>query len=331
MVKQARRLALAIAVALLVGSGIAAAQQQPTSVNPTASSVKEEQLLQQLQTVQGRITITDAKAAVLIQPGGRDWRDMQQVSLRWIGAIAILGMLGVLILFYMARGTIPISAQRSGRRVLRFGNFERFTHWLTAGCFIVLAVTGVNVTFGKALLMPLIGADAFAGWSQWAKYAHNYLAFPFMLGLILTFFMWVLDNIPTKLDVDWFRAGGGLVGKGHPPARKFNGGQKLIFWSVILGGVALSVTGLLLIFPFAGTTIADMQLAQIVHGIVAVVLVAVMLAHIYIGTIGMEGAFDAMSSGEVDENWAREHHVLWLEEERTKAPAGGQRAAGPAE
>ncbi len=331
MVKQARRLALAIAVALLVGSGIAAAQQQPTSVNPTASSVKEEQLLQQLQNVQGRITIPDAKAAVLIQPGGRDWRDLQQVSLRWIGAIAILGMLGVLILFYMARGTIPISGKRSGRRVLRFGYFERFTHWLTAGCFIVLAVTGVNVTFGKVLLMPLIGADAFAGWSQWAKYAHNYLAFPFMLGLILTFFMWVLDNIPTKLDVDWFRAGGGLVGKGHPPARKFNGGQKLIFWSVILGGVALSVTGLLLIFPFAGTTIADMQLAQIVHGIVSVVLVAVMLAHIYIGTIGMEGAFDAMSSGEVDENWAREHHALWLEEERTKAPAGGQRAAGPAE
>ena len=224
------------------------------------------------------------------------------------------------MLFYLIRGMVQIEAGRSGRTLVRFNAFERFVHWMTATCFIVLALSGLNITFGKRLLLPLIGAETFATWSQWAKYAHNYLSFPFTLGVILIFLMWIAWNIPTKVDVDWLKEGGGIVGDKHPPADRFNAGQKMIYWIVVLGGGPVAATGYLLMFPFYVTDIAGMQLAQIVHGIVAVLFVAAMLAHIYIGTIGMEGAFEAMGTGEVDLNWAKQHHSLWVEEELAKAP-----------
>jgi formate dehydrogenase subunit gamma len=126
------------------------------------------------------------------------------------------------------------------------------------------------------------------------------------------------------------KSGGGIVGRQHPPANRFNAGQKAIYWIVVLGGAAVAVSGYLLMFPFYGTNIAEMQLAQIVHGVVAVLFIAVMLAHVYIGTIGMEGAFEAMGSGTVDANWAKEHHSLWLERKMARARSR-QAAATPAE
>jgi formate dehydrogenase subunit gamma len=168
------------------------------------------------------------------------------------------------------------------------------------------------------LLLPLIGAEAFTGWSQWAKYAHNYLSFPFTLGVVLIFLMWIAWNFPSKVDVEWLKEGGGIVGHKHPPAGRFNAGQKMIYWIVVIGGAAVAISGYLLMFPFYGTTIAGMQLAQIIHGVVAVLFVAAMLAHIYIGTIGMEGAIEAMWDGTVDVNWAKEHHSLWAEKELAK-------------
>jgi len=146
-----------------------AAAQQPTSVNPTAQSVKEQELLKELQSIQGRSSLPDARTRVLEQPAGREWRQFHQVTLRWLGAIVICGMLGLLLLFYLFRGMVRIEQGRSGRTVVRFNAFERFVHWMTATCFIVLALTGLNVTFGKELLTPLFGPEAFAGWAQWAK------------------------------------------------------------------------------------------------------------------------------------------------------------------
>jgi formate dehydrogenase subunit gamma len=212
--------------------------------------------------------------------------------------------------------------------VVRFNAFERFVHWMTAASFVVLAISGLNITFGKELLTPLIGPVTFADWSQWAKYAHNYLSFPFTLGVILMFLMWIAWNFPTPTDFRWIAQGGGIVGSGHPPARRFNAGQKVIYWVVVLGGGAAAITGYLLMFPFYATDIAGMQTAQMVHGIVGLLFIAIMLAHIYIGTIGMQGAFEAMGRGTVDENWARQHHSLWLENEARKGRVGG---AAPAE
>jgi formate dehydrogenase subunit gamma len=229
---------------------------------------------------------------------------------------------------------VKIQNGRSGRIIVRFNAFERFVHWLTAACFIVLAVSGLNITFGKALLLPIMGEAAFAGWSQWGKYAHNYLSFPFTIGVILIFLMWIGGNIPNRVDVQWLKRGGGLIGNDHPPANRFNGGQKMIYWIVVLGGTAVAVSGYILMFPFyGGLTIAGMQVAQIVHSIVAVLFIAAMLAHIYIGTIGMEGAFEAMGNGEVDVNWAKQHHSLWLAEEENRRIAGARAtpSATPAE
>jgi formate dehydrogenase subunit gamma len=307
-----------------------ATAQQPTSVNPTAQSVKEQELLKELQKIQGRSSLPDARTRVLEQPAGREWRQFHQVTLRWIGAIVILGMLAVLLLFYLIRGMVRIEAGRSGRTLVRFNAFERFVHWMTATCFIVLALSGLNITFGKELLTPLIGPEAFAGWAQWAKYAHNYLSFPFSIGVVLMFLMWIAWNFPSGTDVRWIKEGGGIVGKGHPPARRFNAGQKMIYWVVVLGGGAAAITGYLLMFPFYATDVAGMQTAQMVHGIVGVLFIAIMLAHIYIGTIGMQGAFEAMGKGEVDVNWARQHHSLWLDNEIRKGRASGGSVA-PAE
>ena len=161
--------------------------QQPSSVNPTASSVKEDQLFRELNRISGRCTLPDQKACVVEQPAGRDWRHFHEVTLHWIGAIAILGILAVLVLFYLIRGMVRIEAGRSGRKIVRFNAFERFVHWMTATCFVILAISGLNITFGKALLLPLMGPGAFITWSQWAKYAHNYLSFPFTLGVVLIF------------------------------------------------------------------------------------------------------------------------------------------------
>jgi formate dehydrogenase subunit gamma len=315
---QARFIVGALALMLIVAVATPVLAQQPSSVNPTASSVKEDQLLQQEKIISGRGTIPDTKSYNLEQPAGRDWRQFHESTLPWIGAIVILGMLALLVIFYLVRGMVLIKAGRSGRTIVRFTAVERFIHWMTATCFIVLAVTGVNVTFGKELLLPLLGPEAFSAWSQWAKYAHNYLSFPFTIGVVLILLIWIAGNIPNAVDMEWLKRGGGIVGHDDPPAYRFNAGQKGIYWIVVLGGGAAAVSGHLLMFPFYGTGIAGMQLAQIVHGTVAVLFVGAMLAHIYIGTIGMEGAFEAMGTGEVDVNWAKQHHSLWLAEEQAR-------------
>jgi formate dehydrogenase subunit gamma len=324
----------ALALIGLVAAATPVAAQQPTSVNPTADSVKEDQLLKALGQVQGRGSIPDTKSYIIEHPAGREWRHFHEVTLRWIGAIAILGMLVLLVVFYLARGMVRLESGRSGRTIVRFNAFERFVHWMTATCFIVLAITGLNITFGKVLLLPLIGPEAFSTWSEWCKYAHNYLSFPFTLGVLLIFFMWLGGNIPNRVDVEWIKRGGGIIGHDHPPAYKFNAGQKGIYWLQLLGGLAMIISGYVLIFPFYGTDVSNMEQAQVVHGVIAMLFIAVMIAHIYIGTIGMEGAFEAMGTGEVDLNWAKEHHSLWVEEELgqgRKASAPPQGAATPAE
>ncbi len=315
---------------VLMGATFAAQAQsdQPQSVNPTASSVQEQQLLRELDRVTGRVSIPDKRAATLIQPEGREWRQFNQSTLPTYGGYVLLGMLAVLLLFYLLRGKVRLESGFSGRTIVRFGGISRFVHWLTAISFIFLALSGLNVVFGKTLLPSLIGESTFATLSQWAKYTHNYLSVPFTVGLVFMLLIWVKDNLPSATDLKWISEGGGIVGHKHPAAGKFNFGQKFIFWSVILVGGVIAASGYVLMFPFYTTTIAGMQLAQIVHSIGGVVLIAIIFAHIYIGTVGMEGAFDAMGTGEVDVNWAKEHHSLWAEKELAKgtqpAPAAAE-------
>lgn len=336
MTRLARMLSVVGVMALLAvaGAGSAPAQQlgPDGAPNPDASSVHEQTLLRQVPRIEGRIDIPDVKARVLLQPAGREWEYFHEVMLHWVGAIVILGMIAVLALGYLILGRIRISAGRSGRKLRRFSAFERFSHWLTAVSFVVLGLTGLNITFGKLLLLPAIGPEAFSDISQAAKYAHNFTSFAFVIGLVLIVAAWIKDNIPRKVDIDWIKQGGGFIKSRHAPAGRFNAGEKLVFWLALLGGAAAAVSGYLLLFPFYGTGIAEMQVAQVVHAVVAVLFIALILAHIYIGTLGMEGAFEAMGTGKVDLNWAKEHHDLWLREQLAGERGGGSEpTATPAE
>jgi formate dehydrogenase subunit gamma len=327
-----RFIAGALALAFMVATVLPVSAQQPSSVNPTASSVQEQQLLKELNTIQGRGTIPDVKSYVLEHPAGRDWREFHTVTLKWVGGIAIIGMLALLVIFYLWRGTIRIDGGRSGRTIVRFTAFERFVHWLTASTFVVLGITGLNITFGRALILPWLGSQAFSAWSEWGKFAHNYLSFAFTVGVVLMFLMWIGQNFPTAADVEWLKMGGGMgKGGGHAPAHKFNAGQKMLYWFIVLGGAAMIITGFILLFPFYyGLDVGNMELAEIFHGVVGVLFVALIVAHIYLGTVGMEGAFESMSDGTVDLNWAKEHHNLWVEEEMQSGGAKGE-AMRPAE
>jgi formate dehydrogenase subunit gamma len=309
---------------------------------------------------QGNIISTtfNPGSRVVMQERGMWWLQFREGPLRTWGGILLLATLGLLAVFYAIRGRITIDAGRSGRTILRFSDVERFAHWLLAVSFILLALTGLALLFGRNGLIPFMGLDAYATLAAGSKWVHNNVSWAFMLALILVFVFWVWHNIPDRTDLNWFKQGGGLFTKGHPPAKKFNAGQKLIFWAVILLGGSISVTGLSLLFPFELPMFAktfgvmnglgievfsaqmapheEMQYAQLWHAIVSFVLMAIIIAHIYLGSVGMEGAFDAMGKGEVDLNWAREHHSLWVEEklggraaDARDAPSGGR--ATPAE
>ncbi|MGA7232419.1 MAG: formate dehydrogenase subunit gamma [Xanthobacteraceae bacterium] len=313
LVARARFIFAAAMVGCLVAfAAPALAQQAGAPIDPQADVVNEQTLLREFPRIQGDINQLDQRARVLIQPAGRTWDYFHQVVLRWIGAIAIIGTLAVLAAAYFFVGRLRIAAGRSGRKILRFKPFERLAHWLTAISFVVLGITGLNITFGKALLLPLIGPDAFSAFSQYAKYTHNFVSFAFVLGLAVIVAIFIKDNIPDKTDLEWFKQGGGFVKSKHAPARRFNAGEKLVFWGALGAGVLVAVSGYLLLFPFYVTNIFGMQIAQGLHAVIAMLFIALILGHIYIGTLGMEGAFEAMWTGEVDYNWAKEHHDLWL-------------------
>lgn len=322
--------ALIVSCGLLIGP---VAAQEPAGQRQELS---EQQLLDELGKIQGRVSIPDPKATTLQQPQGRDYQTFERTALPWVAGFVIVGMLLLIGIYYFAMGRIRLKTHPSGQTIVRFNAAERLLHWTTATAFIVLAITGLNLIFGRRLLMPLIGPEAFSTWSIWAKYAHHYVSWAFMAGVVLMFVAWIRHNLPDRYDAAWLRSAGGFferTKRRHLPSGRFNTGQKLIFWSVVLGGVSLSFTGIYLLFPFAFTDINGMQWAQYVHAIVGIIMVAVILAHIYIGTLGMEGAYQAMGSGAVDLNWAKEHHSAWVEEQQRKGAIRprGQTAAEPAE
>ena len=304
-------------------------------------------------------TNRDPLATTMVQNDGEAWLATRQGPLVTYTGYAFGGILILLLLFLLFRGRIKIDGGKSGIRIDRFGFLERFAHWMLAVSFIVLAVTGFGLLAGRDVLVPAIdwlnvkflhqdgaidtayGKNTFASIIGAGKWAHNNLSWAFMLALVLIFVLWFFRNIPTWTDVKWFAKAGGLFSKNsHPPARKFNGGQKLIFWSVILFGGSISASGIMLMMPYefamfsptfeklnalsawAGfpqnlatetTPIQEQQYAQTWHTIVGIVLTVIIIAHIYIGSIGMQGAFSAMGSGKVDLNWAKEHHNMWVD------------------
>ncbi len=304
---------------------------------------------------QVRVSARGPATDVMIQTAGMEWLSVRAGPLRTWGGYLLLGTIVALAIFYLIRGRVRISSGRSGILIERFNTVERFFHWLMSGSFILLALTGLFTLFGRVGIIPLVGRDAFAPLAIGSKFIHDYVSWVFMVSLAVVFLMWVASNLPSRLDWIWIKQGGGILSDDkHPPAAKFNAGQKLVFWSVVLFGTTISVSGLSMLFPFEfplfsktfgvlnaiGFSLptdlvpqAEMQLAQLWHAAAGFILMAIIIGHIYIGTLGMEGAAEAMTNGDVDLNWAREHHSVWVEEgDHNPRPAGGQStSATPAE
>ncbi len=326
----------------------------------TLGGASDSDLWRALRFDEGDITTQSRSpaAAVLMQDSGMAWLQFREGPLIKYGGYALLGTLALLVVFFLIRGRIRIDGPITGRKILRFTNWERFGHWMLAGSFIVLGITGLISLMGRKFLIPAFGHEAFSTVAIASKWVHNNISWAFIVALVMIFIMWVVHNLPDRTDINWILKGGGIFTKSHPPAKKFNAGQKLIFWSVIVLGGSISVSGLSLLFPFEislfGPTFAklnalgvpgwfgaaplpvdlaphqEMQLSQLWHAIVSFALMAIIFAHIYIGSVGMEGAFDAMGDGEVEEAWAREHHSIWAEEVMSEEPRPEQ-GATPAE
>jgi len=290
----------------------AAAEQAATGPipvpNPGADLWRE--VRQRDLPVSGNTQVQGVQSDVLIATGGEEFRDYRRSTLIPRGWWVLAGVLGAILLFYMARGRIAIDGGRTGRTVQRFSDMDRVTHWFVAGVFIFLALSGLILLFGRFVLLPVIGAEAFGAVASAAKEGHNLFGPLFLVGLALLLFRFVRKNVPHLRDLVWVFKGGGMFG-GHASAGYFNAGEKIWFWLVILVGLVISVTGLILLFAVFGQGREIMQLSLFLHGIGALLLIAGSFGHIYLGTAGTEGTLEGMVHGRVDANWARTHHDLW--------------------
>ena len=277
---------------------------------------------------EGYSAVSGEEAGVLIQNGGQKWRAVRNGPVSFYGGSLIIAVLIALLAKHIVKGRDKLES-RTGRTITRWSTFERVMHWYVAISFIILAITGLSLIFGRAMLIPVMGKEGFAAWAALAKPVHDYLALPFAAGLALLMLMWLSHNIPKSYDFQWLKSLGGAIGDGHPPAGFFNAGEKVFYWLLFLGGVAMTLSGVYLLFPNLETVRESMQFWHIVHSSSGLFLIAVALGHIYLGSIGTEGVLEGMVSGDVDEGFARQHHSLWYEEVKGgAAPAEGEAAQG---
>ncbi len=264
---------------------------------------------------------------------GEAWR---QVRNRWLipyGGSLLLIVLGAIAIFYWRKGPLGGHVQNTGRTIERFTPFERSAHWANAIAFVTLALSGVVMAFGKFFLLPVMGATLF-GWLTYAlKTAHNFVGPLFAVSLVVVFITFVRDNLPAQGDWNWLRRGGGLLGEQEVPSHRFNAGEKLLFWGGVFAlGLVVVASGLVLdkLVPGFGEVRGEMQVAHMVHAVATVLMMAMFLGHIYIGSIGMRGSYSAMRTGHVDEAWAKEHHEWWYDDVKAgKIPAQRSQVAAP--
>ena len=277
------------------------------------------------------------EAGVLIQPfvqypgsrltnAGEAWR---QVRNNWIipyGAALLAISALTLVILYFTKGTMGLDHPQSVPRIERFTPFERAVHWSNAFAFCVLAISGLIMAFGKFFLLPVFGSFLF-GWLTYVlKNMHNFAGPLFAVSLLIVVVTFVKDNIANMADFVWLSKAGGMLG-GHQevPSHRFNAGEKGVFWwGVTIPGLFVLGSGLVLdkLIPGFGEVRSEMQIAQMIHSVAALWMVALILGHIYMGTIGVRGAYKAMKTGYVTDEWAREHHELWYDDIKAgKIPA----------
>lgn len=279
---------------------------------------------------EGYSSLPGAEKGVLIQrfvqyPGsrfttaGEAWREVRNRWLLPYGGALLLIVVVAIGLFYAAKGPIEVHAPPTGRRIERFTYFERAAHWSNAIAFVALAVSGLVMAFGKFVLLPVLGGTLF-GWLAYAlKSLHNFAGPVFAVSLVVVFCTFLRDNLPRREDWQWLRRGGGLFSGAHVPSHRFNAGEKIVFWGGVCGlGFVVVGSGLVLdkLLPGLAYTRGTMQVAHLIHAVATLLMMAMFLGHIYLGTIGMRGAYRAMRDGDVDASWAKEHHELWYDDVR---------------
>ncbi|MET0065910.1 MAG: formate dehydrogenase subunit gamma [Candidatus Thiodiazotropha sp.] len=315
---------------LLIGLTVclpSATAEQPTAATkaPTVQMMNPATELwrdvrQRTAPASGRTQVQGVDTGVLINSNGDRWRHFRMNQLIPIGGSVLGGVLLALLVFYMLRGRVPVEGGLSDRKLPRYTNYERTIHWFIAGVFIFLGLSGLILLFGRPVLIPLIGKEAFSVLASASKEGHNLMGPVFLVALILIFVRFVRRNIYQKGDLTWLLRGGGVIGKKHVPSNFFNMGEKTMFWLLVFVGGTIIVSGFVLVSPSLGHPREWMELAHVGHAIGAVLMIAVILGHIYIGTVGMEGAIEGMKTGYCDLNWAKEHHDLWA----SKAEQNGE-------
>ena len=267
----------------------------------------------------------------LIQGAGREWRAFRNGPLTQYGGWVLVGTLAIILILYLWKGTIRLHGAPTGRLIERFNAVERASHWVMAISFVFLALSGIIILWGKHLILPWLGYTGFSWLTIVSKNIHNFVGPLFIFSLVVMFLIYVKDNLWRAGDLKWITRFGGMFSGNEIPSGRFNGMEKAWFWvGLVILGATVSVTGLILDFPNWNQGREVMQQANVVHAIAAVLFISASFAHIYLGTIGMEGAYRGMREGYVDEEWAREHHALWYEEvKQGKRPE--KIVAGPAQ
>lgn len=264
---------------------------------------------------------------------GEAWRQVRNNWLIPYGGALLLIVMGAIALFYVSKGTLKQHGTDTGRKIERFTPFERSAHWSNAIAFGILGISGIVMAFGKFFLLPVMGLTLF-GWLSYAlKNLHNFAGPVFAVSLVIIFVTFVRDNMPSRGDLVWLLKGGGLLSAKEVPSHRFNAGEKLVFWGgVFFLGIVVVGSGLVLdkLLPGLLYLRDTMQIAHMIHAAAAVLMMAMFIGHIYIGTIGMQGAYQGMRTGYVDETWAREHHEFWYDDIKAgKIPAQRTQAAPP--
>jgi formate dehydrogenase subunit gamma len=263
----------------------------------------------------GYTSIRGRETNVLIQSLGGTWREVRNIWLTPVGGWLMAAVVILIGLLYAIKGPVALHDPPTGRLIQRFTAFERYLHWVVAISFCILGVTGLIILLGKYVLLPVIGYSLFSGLTILSKYVHNFVGPIFVLSLLIFIPVYLKDNLPKGYDFAWFKSFGGMFGGKHVASGKYNGGEKVWFWAGVVGlGLVVSASGLVLNFPNFDQGRATMIAANIVHIIAAVLIMAMALGHIYMGTVGVEGAYRNMRYGYTDEAWAREHHEYWYED-----------------
>jgi formate dehydrogenase subunit gamma len=331
------RLCLAVVFSLAANIGLAQqpqdrvqAQQQrqvtqPGNNAPVWRDVRKEGE-EHYTSVKGR------EAGVLVQSAGETWRQIRNGPITFYGGWLVIAVLLIIAALYGAKGPVKLHDRPTGRLIHRFSTTEQIVHWSTAISFCVLGISGLIMLFGKHVLLPVFGYTLFAWLAALSKNLHNFVAPFFILAVLVMIFLWLRDNLPRAYDWQWFRRAYGFFMRGeHIPSGRFNAGEKGWFWFGVVGlSIVVSWTGVILLFPNFDQTRAVMQDAWIWHAAAALLYIALSLGHIYMGTIGVEGAYGNMRTGYTDETWAREHHSIWHDEVKSgrSAAAGGAVPAG---